>query len=398
MKNDKGKSKAKDPLNEPKGDETTSQSILDSFLKNNKKDHYNYEDPIDYKVSSSSLLLDYFTNGGLNPGLHRFVGGFETGKTSAALQFLKNFLKTQKNARGVYFKAEGRLGPEIAERSGVKFVFTQEEWVDGTCFVFESNIYETVVDLMRQLIGKNPEKLKYFFLLDSVDGLIRKGDLDKTFEDSAKVAGGAVIAADFMKRVSISLQKRGHIAIFISQVRADIKLDPYSKAPIRQTVGTGGNALLHYANWIFEFDFKYKSDLILEDPDSNYDEKKNPYLGHYVKITVKKSPNERTNCVIKYPVRYGRKDGNSNWVEKEIFGFLLMWELAKRNKSWIVFDEELISLLKESGFDKFPAQIQGEAKFEAIVNENEKLKLFFFNYINNNLLNFSTGVERADPE
>ena len=59
-----------------------------------------------------------------------------------------------------------------------------------------------------------------------------------------------MIASDFMKRVSIALAKRGHMAIFVSQVRADIKLDPYSKAPVRQTSATGGNALLHFANFI----------------------------------------------------------------------------------------------------------------------------------------------------
>jgi len=39
---------------------TTSQDQLKSFLKNNKESHYNFEPSIDYKVSSGSLLLDYF--------------------------------------------------------------------------------------------------------------------------------------------------------------------------------------------------------------------------------------------------------------------------------------------------------------------------------------------------
>ena len=238
--------------------------------------------------------------------------------------------------------------------------------------------------------------MMYFFLLDSVDGLIRKGDLDKTFEESQKVAGGAVIAADLMKRMSIALQKRGHIAVFISQVRADIKLDPYSKAPIRQTTATGGNALLHFANWIFEFDARFKGDLILEDPNTSYDEQKNPYLGHFVKIVVKKSPNERTNCTIRYPIKYGRKNGTSNWVEKEIFDFLTMWEIAIKKGAWISFDEEFLNTLKEAGFTDFPAQIQGAAKFEQIVNDNEKLKNFFFKYISENLLNFGDGISISE--
>ncbi len=136
-------------------------------------------------------------------------------------------------------------------------MFDPSEWEAGTCFVFESNIYETVVDAMRKLVMYNDEKNKYMFIVDSVDGLIAKNDLDKTFEESVKVAGGAVIAANLMKKISIALTKRGHMAIFISQVRSDIKLDPYSSAPIRQTSATGGNALLHFANFIFEFEPRF---------------------------------------------------------------------------------------------------------------------------------------------
>ena len=38
----------------------TSQDQLKSFLKNNKDSHYNFEESIEYKISSGSLLLDYF--------------------------------------------------------------------------------------------------------------------------------------------------------------------------------------------------------------------------------------------------------------------------------------------------------------------------------------------------
>jgi glutaredoxin-related protein len=36
----------------------TSQDQLKSFLKNNKDSHYNFEESIEYKISSGSLLLD----------------------------------------------------------------------------------------------------------------------------------------------------------------------------------------------------------------------------------------------------------------------------------------------------------------------------------------------------
>jgi RecA/RadA recombinase len=303
-----------------------------------------------------------------------------THNTSAALSFMKNFLDKIPNAKGFYIKAEGRLSKEMMQRSGIDFVFSPDDWNHKTCFVFESNIYETVVDAMRQLVAKNDEKNVYYFLLDSVDGLISKGDLDKSFEDSNKVAGGAVIAANFMKRLSIALAKRGHMAVFISQVRADIKLDPYSKAPVRQTTATGGNALLHFANWILEFEPRNKSDLILKNAgDNKIDVNTNPPIGHFAKATIKKSPNEKTNLTIPYPIKYGRTGGNSIWVEKEIVDLLFAWEFLTRKGSWISATEEFNEMLVENGFEAFE-KIQGQDAVFSYVEKNKELLDFLINY------------------
>lgn len=364
----------------------TSQNQLNSFLKQNKDSHYNFENTIYYKVPSGSMTLDYYLGGGLCTGLHRFIGMNEGGKTSCALQFMKNFLDVQNEGRkGFLIKAEGRLSPEMIKRSGVKFVDNSEDWVEGTCFVFETNIYETAVDAMRQLVGKNEEKNKYFFIIDSVDGLLRRDDLDKSFEESQKVAGGAVVAGTFMKKCATALQKFGHIAIFISQVRDDIKLDPYSKAPIRQTTATGGNALLHFANWILQFEPRFKTDLILQDEKAAPDAQKNPYIGHEVKVTVKKSPNEKTNLVIKYPIKYGRKDGTSNWVEKEISNFIQGWGMVIKKGAWLSFEEDVVETAEKFGVD-LSSQIQGVPKLEALISENEDVKKFFIGYIKENVL------------
>lgn len=359
--------------------------LISKFLKDNEKDHYNFEKEYDYTVSSGSLVVDYELGGGFGPGLHRFVGFTESGKTSEALEVMKNFLQTVPNGRGFYIKAEGRLSKNVQQRAGVDFVFNPDDWADGNCFVFECNIYETVVDALRKLVGKNDTETKYCFILDSVDGLISKNDLEKSFEDSKKVAGGAVIASDFMKRVSIALAKRGHMAIFISQVRADIKLDPYSKAPIRQTSATGGNALLHFSNWILEFEPSFKSDLILEKPNEKPDKDKNKTLGRYAKVTVKKSPNEKTNMVIPYPILFGRTGGNSIWVEKEILDMMFIFEFAnKKGAGWIEFDKDFVQMAEEDGVE-FPEKIQGETKFFNMLTSDEKCKNFLLNYFKKSL-------------
>tara|TARA_R110001599_G_scaffold952_1_gene4683 strand:+ start:23 stop:1135 length:1113 start_codon:yes stop_codon:yes gene_type:complete len=355
-------------------------NILDNFLKANKDDHFNFEDTVEYKVSSGSLQLDYHLAGGFGPGLHRFTGVNEGGKTSESLQVMKNFLTTLDKSRGVYIKAEGRLGPEVKERSGVKFVFSPEEWVDGTCFVFESNVYEAAMTLIRQLITNNDDKIKYCFIIDSVDGLIKKDDLAKGFEESSKVAGGAVIASDFCKKTSTALGKRGHMAIFISQVRADIKIDPYSKAPVRQTTATGGNALLHFANNIMEFEPRFKGDLILKNPTvKTIDSKKNPIIGHQAKVTIKKSAHENTNMTISYPIKYGRSNGTSIWVEKEVVDLLYAWEFMQKKGAWIKPTEDFLDLLKENKFD-FPEKIQGDNNLFKTIEENKDLCKFLIDY------------------
>lgn len=357
---------------------TAPNATLKSFLKEHKEHHYNYEDTIDYRVSSGSLNVDFELGGGFGPGLHRFTGMNEGGKTSEALEVLKHFLRMP-NSRGIYVKAEGRLPAEMQERSGVDFAFSENEWEEGKCFVFESNIYETVLDLMRALITNNDNNIKYCFILDSLDGLIMKEDLKKDFQDAHKVAGGALLGAKFMQKMSIALAKRGHMALFISQVRADIKLDPYSKAPIRQTTATGGNALLHFANYILEFEPRFKKDLILESPTQPIDKDKNKILGHNVKITVKKSPNEKTNYTLQYPIRYGRTGGTSIWVEKELLDMLYGWEYIHKRGAWITADESFLSLLREEGFE-FPEKIQGENKLGKYLEENVDLSAYLIKY------------------
>ena len=365
---------------EEKQDAVSSKNILTSFLKNTKEDHYNFEEAISYKVSTGSLTFDLLTGGGLRPGVHRFVGFTEGGKTSAALEVMKNFLNTIEGAKGFFIKAEGRLSEEMIKRSGVKFVFDAEKWEAGTCFVFECNIYETVVDSLRQLVTKNEEQNKYMFILDSVDGLITKGDLNKTFEESKKVAGGAVLASDLMKRMSIALQKRGHMAVFISQVRSDVRIDPYSSAPIRQTSATGGNALLHFADFIFEFEPRFEGDIILKDPSiKKSDPIKNPIIGHLCKVVIKKSPNEKSKVKFSYPIKYGRTDGRSIWLEKEIVDMLMRWEVVTRSGAWYYVAEDFAVTLKENGFEA-PEKFQGENSIFEFIESNPKLVKFLHKY------------------
>jgi RecA/RadA recombinase len=175
------------------------------------------------------------------------------------------------------------------------------------------------------------------------------------------------------------------MAIFISQVRSEIKLDPYAaNKDIRQTTATGGNALLHFANWILEFEPRFNKDLILEKPNERYDSVKNKIIGHNVKIVVKKSTNESTNSKIQYPIKYGRKDGSSVWREYEVIDQIVAWEFATAKGAWVTFSDEIIEELKKVNLE-LKKQHQGIDNLRSYLEENKPIVDYFYNKFINTL-------------
>jgi RecA/RadA recombinase len=349
----------------------TGKSILSSHLKDNKDSHYNFEDEQVFQVSTGSLLLDSELGGSLEvPAIVRFTGVSGGGKTSSALLIMNNFLKTIPNAKGLLVKAEGRLNSNVKRISGVDFVDKPEDWDNGKCFVLRSNVYENIATLILELIKNNPENTRYYFLIDSMDALISKNDLSKGFDDSAKVAAGAVLTSNFLRRIMLPLSTFGHICGLISQVRSNVQINPYAKGDPKLTNSSGGNALQHYADWIFEFQPRYKSDQIIED---------GKIIGHWSKILLRKTTNEKDGTEITYPIRHGRSDGKSVWLEYEIADMLIQWGFAKKSGAWIAFDKNLIDEVKKETSQDLPEKIQGMEQLRTLLEENQEICSYLFN-------------------
>ena len=297
------------------------------------------------------------------------TGATEGGKSSCALAVIKNFLDNVPNAKGIVIPSEGRLKDHLRERSGIKFVDDPDEWEIGTCLVVYTNVFEKAVNIVRQLVYNNPENFRYAFLIDSVDALIPRGDVDKMDEPN-KVSGAALLSSDFLRRMANAISVKNHLVILISQVRAVVKINQYEKSDPKITNAGGGNALLHYSDWILEFQERYQGDIIWSGEKGKSDR-----LGHRCKIIFRKSPNEKTGISIEYPICYGRKGGKSVWIEYEIIDMLLAWGLATQKGAWITLDS---SLHKELDVENFPNQFNGINKFrEYLENNNEVTKYLF---------------------
>lgn len=342
-----------------------------AYMKANKKDHYNFEKTIDYRVPSSSFIFNTVTGGGIGPGAHRFVGVTSGGKTACSLDFMFNFLKEVKDNRfGIYVKSEGRLSNNVKERSGINYVnlddFVKDPtiWVSGSCLVIESNVYEFVFGFIGNLIRNNQTGAKYFFIIDSMDMMGKRDDLEKPLEEAGQVAGGALLTSVFLKKTSVALAKRGHIIAFLSQVRDEIKLNPYAGggSTPRQGKSSGGHALEHAPDWVFEFKARNNDDIIRES-----DAKNAKPIGHYCKIRIVKSDNETYNQDVRYPIAYGRKGAKSVWVEKELGDMVISWELAIKKGSWYTFEPSLFEEAKAIIPD-LPEKFQGEERIYALID------------------------------
>tara|TARA_R100000808_G_C2135999_1_gene144333 strand:+ start:522 stop:1613 length:1092 start_codon:yes stop_codon:yes gene_type:complete len=335
-----------------------------AYLEQNKGDHYNFEEERSYVVSSGSLLMDIEMGGGIGPGVIRASGITEGGKTSCALAFARNFQKMD-NSMVVYVKSEGRLSDEMIERAGLDT--DESKW-----FVYKSNVYESVINLMRQLVKDNSTDTRYMFIIDSMDSLVPKADLEKPPEEANKVAGGALLSADFLRKMALGLTTRGHICYMISQVRSKVSINPYEKTDARVTNASGGNALLHYSDWILEFQERHLKDVISTEPNGKGD-----LLGHWCKVVFRKSPNEKTGTLVRYPIKYRRKDGKSIWVEYEVVDMMLQWDMASRKGAWITISDEVIEKGKESGLE-ITKQHQGVDNLRKYFEENKEIGKFMF--------------------
>lgn len=365
-----------------------SKLFAKSFLTSKSNADYYYLDnkETDYKISSGSLILDDMI-GLLPPCLLRLFGASGGGKTSCILSYLKNFLTVVPESKGVYFKTEGRFSDTLKKNAGVKFVSNPEDWEIGTCLIVETNFYEGVFNFIDSLIKLKDNEEKYFFVIDSIDGLIRYDDNQKGFDEASKVAAGATLATLAMKRFAVPLHARGHYWAIISQQRSKVTIGYVHEEKQMKLDSSGGNALIHFPDVILEFfpvevakQYFPSNDSSLEPAraasvkDFSSMKKDVPY-GHLARGCVKKSDANVQNLPFEYPVRYDRAPGESIWWEREVMLKLLADNWISGSGPMVAPIEYFNDILEKYGIERVP-NIRGKVAMERRLQENGALELF----------------------
>lgn len=355
----------------------SSQDILSAHLKNHKDEGYDHIIPTNTIISTGSLILDSLVKV-RSGGVVRLLGkGAELGKTSECFVLADNYMRTMPKAKTLYYKAEARLTPEIKARCGLKFVYTAEEWVTGTVYIRSGNVFEDMAELVESLLPIMHEAGEHLCLIvDSLDGLQLRNDREKAVwskGESPKVAGVAGLTKLFFKRLGLPIVHYDVLTLATSQFTADVQLDPYAAKTVRQGEASGGNAIAHQADYVFQYMSRYQGDQILENPKEKPDYRTNRSIGVYATIEFKKSGTDVTGTKVRIPIKKGRV-GSAIWVEREIVEMLISWELlAKKNDgSWLHFNPDLLAEIKTKTGHDLPEKVNGENNAFKLLEESPK--------------------------
>lgn len=329
----------------------------------------------DEKISTGSARMDIMFGGGYRPGISLFYGEPETGKTAQGLVWAKNWQdKYGDKARVIFFDAEGRLSKYKIEMSGIDL--KRFSWA-------RINYGEKIYDSIEKAIMNNPGGYKFFFIIDSINAIQRIADKDKSYEDNAKIAGGASLNSTAYSRLSGPINALGHHLYICSQIRTQNIGGP-GAGKGESAKASGGKAPQFYGDIIGKFHKAWSGTLITENDSKDESEdsgnKKAPKtapLGNRTRILFTKSYNEISNSEIDIPIKFKHVGGI--WREYEAYMAAIEWSLINKSGAWYNFTDLFRSFCEQDNVTfknvDLNKKIQGERNLILMFEEPENSDL-----------------------
>lgn len=333
-------------------------------------------DPLEL-VSTGSLVFDWFLGGGYGPGFWRFGGAPEKGKTAQALTWAKNWLNKFENSKVIYFDTECRLSRAKLIPSGILNVKNAIQRIE----ISQHNIFEDLATRMIQALEESEnDGCRLFFVIDSLDMLTSKNDVIKGFDEEDKVASVAKSMKRLLRIVGPRVRKGKHHVHYLNQLTANISIAPGSP---QKKSDFGGYAPQHMVDLWGQIIDPLAPDLIWENPTATTKDERGKVIGHYFKVKLEKTPNDKSGQEIRIPIKRGSNSGV--WLGREIADMLLLFSVvSKPNNRHYVFKQDALDQIKsESGIEIPVSKLDGEKNYFSWFElpENQPYLLAFEQYV-----------------
>lgn len=233
------------------------------------------------------------------------VGSESTGKSTLALDLIKNAQRLEK--RCLYVDIERTFHAPYAQACGVNIDTLQVAYPDTA---------ENTLTLVERCAAAYD-----LIILDSIPTLLPKDELEKDYNDSAKMAAAAGLLTRFFKRVIPLFDTHNVLFVSVNQYRANIStMARVDKKPY------GPHQLRHALTWRIELARGVR------------EENRVPIIA---KCTKNKLGPEQQVC--EYSLVYG--EGLD--VARDILNLAIEYELIKKAGAWYTYGE-----LRAQGLDK----------------------------------------------
>lgn len=307
--------------------------------------------------STGSLGLDILT-GGITNGIIQAWGPDGIGKTSLYLIIGGEFqaFHNYENCRVYLHATEGRYNPKLCTMAP-KLKMIANDGDDKTKDGQPSPIFritrpksgEKMCDwILRTLMQ---DKIKFFHIIDSIDGIESEVNDGKTMSDADKTAATATLMTKFLRRASSYANHYNHVIACTQQVRDKISQGPTHVSGVGKQK-SGGHALDHYSNLRLGFEKLWTDLYIFENPNDT----KSKVIGHTMSMKLEKvsnSGNVNSKALVPFIYNHGIDREREIATLSEGFG------LISKKGAWYAMGGENIA--------------QGQNKLILLLKENKEL-------------------------
>lgn len=309
-------------------------------------------------ISTGSLGLDILTNG-QPKGVIQAWGPDGIGKSTLLLIMGGEFQKAHdyKNVRVMWHAVEGRYNEGLIKMAPALKMVTSDPKNDVDGNGKPANIFKVTLPKNGELLCDyilrtlKQDKIKFFHIIDSIDGLESIVNADKSMADNEKTASTATLMTKFLKKASSYANHYGHVIACTQQVRDKISSAPTHVSGVGKQMA-GGHALSHYSNLRMAFE-KLWTDLYIFE---NSSDTKSKIIGHVMSIKLEKvstSGNVHSKAIIPFIYNHGVD------LVREVSTLALAFGLITKTGNTYSYGEEKLGV--------------GERKFIQSLKENPKL-------------------------